>query len=80
MTYVTKNKYNFLKLCRKYFSYDRTEKRKLDDRNHVPYYIPIQFSIQQMLSKPDVLNILIQNYNGTVNRNAVDQQHIGGCE
>ena len=72
MTNVTKNEYSFLKLCKKHFSYDSAQEIKLDDANQVAYHIPIQSSIQQILSKPDVLNMLIKNYNETVNRNSVD--------
>ncbi|CAF1653801.1 unnamed protein product, partial [Rotaria magnacalcarata] len=72
MISVTKNEYNFLKLCKKHFCYDPAQEIKLDYPNQVAFYIPIQSSIQQLLSKPDVLNMLIKNYNETVNRNAVD--------
>ena len=74
MTNVTKNEYSFLKLCKKHFSYDSAQEIKLDDANQVAYHIPIQSSIQQILSKPDVLNMLIKNYNETVNRNSVDTE------
>ncbi|CAF2188491.1 unnamed protein product [Rotaria magnacalcarata] len=72
MIHVTKNEYNFLKLYKKHFCYDPAQEIKLDYPNQVAFYIPIQSSIQQLLSKPDVLNMLIKNYNETVNRNAVD--------
>jgi hypothetical protein len=72
MTDVTKTEYNFLKLCKKYFSYESAKEIKLENPNEIAYYIPIQFSIQQMLSKPDVLDMLIKNYNQTVNRNVLD--------
>ncbi|CAF4397254.1 unnamed protein product [Rotaria socialis] len=55
-----------------HFCYDPAQEIKLDYPNQVAFYIPIQSSIQQLLSKPDVLNMLIKNYNETVNRNAVD--------
>jgi hypothetical protein len=61
-----------LKLCKKYFLYEPAKEIKLEKPDQVAYYIPIQSSIQQMLSKPDALNMLIKNFNENVNRNAVD--------
>ena len=72
ITDVTKNEYNFLKLCKKYFSYEPAKEIKLENPDQVAYYIPIQSSIKQMLSKPDVLNMLIKNFNENVNHNATD--------
>jgi hypothetical protein len=72
MKYVTKNEYNFVKLCKKYFSYEPPVEIKLENADQVAYYIPIQSTIQQMLTKPNVLNMIIKNFNQTINRNTVD--------
>jgi hypothetical protein len=69
---VTKNEYHFLKLCKKYFSYEPAKEIKLENPDQVAYYIPIESSIKQMLNKPDVLNMLIKNFNENINRNAAD--------
>jgi hypothetical protein len=72
MTDITKNEHSFLKLCKQYFSYASAKEIKLRNPDQVAYYIPIQSSIQQMLNKPDVLTMLIKNFNENVNRNAID--------
>ncbi|CAF4094505.1 unnamed protein product [Rotaria magnacalcarata] len=72
MAYVTKNEHHFLKLCRKYFSYESAKEIKLDNPNEVAYYVPIHYSIQQMTSNPYILDILIKNFNQMINRNAHD--------
>ncbi|CAF1398356.1 unnamed protein product, partial [Rotaria sordida] len=72
MTNITKNEHRFLRLCKKYFSYDSPKEIKLENPNQVAYYIPMQSSIQQMLSNSYVLDILIKNFNQTINRNAFD--------
>ncbi|CAF0991445.1 unnamed protein product [Adineta steineri] len=43
------------------------------------YYIPIQCSIPQMLKKPDVLTMLIKNFNESVNRNIMDTDLMFNC-
>jgi hypothetical protein len=72
MTDITKNEHSFLKLCKKYFSYASAKEIKLENPDQMAYYIPIQSSIQQMLNKPDVLTMLIKNFNENVNRDAID--------
>lgn len=72
MTSISKNEYNFLKLCKKYFSYTPAKEIKLENSDQIAYYIPIQSSIQQMLNKSDVLNMVIQNYNENIKRNDID--------
>ena len=46
MAKVTKNEYNFLKLCKKHLSHDSTKEIKFDYPSQVAYYMPIQSSIQ----------------------------------
>ncbi|CAF4196456.1 unnamed protein product, partial [Adineta steineri] len=72
ITDITKNEHSFLKLCKKYFSYTPAKEIKLENPDQIAYYIPIQCSIQQMLKKPDVLPMLIKNFNENVNRNIMD--------
>ncbi|CAM4846644.1 unnamed protein product, partial [Rotaria magnacalcarata] len=56
----------------KYSSYESAKEIKLDNPNEVAYYVPIHYSIQQMLSNPHVLDILIKNFNQIINQNAHD--------
>ncbi|CAF1322994.1 unnamed protein product [Adineta steineri] len=72
ITDITKNEHRFLKLCKKYFSYTPAKEIKLENPDQIAYYIPIECSIQQMLKKPDVLTMLIKNFNENVNRNIMD--------
>lgn len=69
---ITRNEYNFIKLCSKYFSYASPKEITLENSDQIAYYIPIQSSIQQMLNKHDVLTMLTKNFNENVNRNAND--------
>ncbi|CAF3390963.1 unnamed protein product [Rotaria sp. Silwood2] len=72
MNNITKNEHRFVRLCKKYFSYDSPKEIKLENPNEVAYYIPMQSTIKQMLSNPYVLDILIKNFNQIINRNACD--------
>ncbi|CAF1086027.1 unnamed protein product [Adineta steineri] len=72
ITDITKNEHSFLKRCKKYFSYTPAKEIKLENPDQIAYYMPIQCSIQQMLKKPDVLTMLIKNFNENVNRNIMD--------
>ncbi|CAF4588292.1 unnamed protein product, partial [Didymodactylos carnosus] len=69
---VVKNEYNFLKLCQQYYSYQPAQEIKLSDPDQVAYYVPIQSSIQQMLNRPDVMDMLIKNLNRITNKNSAD--------
>ncbi|CAF4249654.1 unnamed protein product [Rotaria magnacalcarata] len=72
MVKATNGEYNFLKLCQKYYSYEPPKPIQLEGQSDVAFYIPIKSSIQQMLKKPDVPEMLLKNLNRINNHHAAD--------
>ncbi|CAM4838394.1 unnamed protein product [Rotaria magnacalcarata] len=72
MVKATNGEYNFLKLCQKYYSYEPPKPIQLEGQSDVAFYIPIKSSIQQMLKKPDVTEMLLKNLNRINNHHAAD--------
>jgi hypothetical protein len=70
---TTKNEYQFLKLCEKHFDYSPPNEIILnDENNYVAYHIPLTKSVTQLLSKCDVLQLLVDNYNDNINKAAAE--------
>ncbi|CAF4579081.1 unnamed protein product, partial [Rotaria magnacalcarata] len=58
--------------CQKYYSYEPPKPIQLEGQSDVAFYIPIKSSIQQMLKKPDVPEMLLKNLNRINNHHAAD--------
>ncbi|CAF2123466.1 unnamed protein product [Rotaria magnacalcarata] len=66
MSDIAKNEHQFLKRCEDYFGYVAPIKIKLNDQDHYGYYIPMKQSIKNILTKPDVINYLVDNCNDNI--------------
>ncbi|CAM4845515.1 unnamed protein product [Rotaria magnacalcarata] len=66
MSDIAKNEHQFLKPCEDYFGYVAPIKIKLNDQDHYGYYIPMKQSIKNILTKPDVINYLVDNCNDNI--------------
>jgi hypothetical protein len=66
MSDIAKNEHQFLKRCEDYFGYVAPIKIKLNDQDDYGYYIPIKQSIKNILTKPDVINYLVDNCNDNI--------------
>lgn len=72
MCNITKNDYQFLQRCEKYFGYVPPLKIKLNDQDDCGYYVPIKQSIKNLLDKPDVINYLVDNLNQNITQTKND--------
>ncbi len=63
---TAKYEYQFIKSCKEFFQYQEPRKVQSNESEDFGYIIPIRKSIQTFLSKPDVINLLIENRNETI--------------
>ncbi|CAF1572606.1 unnamed protein product, partial [Adineta steineri] len=70
---ISKNEYQFLKRCKKHFSYEPPVEIILDQPNEHAYYIPLKKSLSYTLQDGQLLHAIIDNINSLSNRVAQDK-------
>ncbi|CAF1297592.1 unnamed protein product [Adineta steineri] len=70
---ISKNEYQFLKRCKKHFSYEPPVEIILDQPNEHAYYIPLKKSLSYTLQDGQLLHAIIDNINSLSNRAAQDK-------
>ncbi|CAF1357077.1 unnamed protein product [Adineta steineri] len=70
---ISKNEYQFLKRCKKHFSYEPPVEIILDQPNEHAYYIPLKKSLSYTLQDGQLLQAIIDNINSLSNRAAQDK-------
>lgn len=73
---ITKNEFNFLKQCTKYFDYQPPTEIVLSTTNERAYYIPLKQSLSCMLRDSQLLQAIIDNINLLSTRAAKDNDLI----
>ena len=63
---TAKNEYQFIRCCKEFFQYEEPQKVELNQSGDCGYIISISKSIQNLLHKPDVIDLLINNSKETV--------------
>ncbi|CAF1438390.1 unnamed protein product, partial [Rotaria sp. Silwood1] len=73
---ISKNEYNFLKQCKKYFDYQPPTEIVLNTTEERAYYIPLKQSLSSMLQNGQLMRAIIDNINSLSTRAAKDNDLI----
>ncbi|CAF4009238.1 unnamed protein product, partial [Rotaria sp. Silwood1] len=73
---ISKNEYNFLKQCKKYFDYQPPTEIVLNTTEERAYYIPLKQSLSSMLQNGQLMQAIIDNINSLSTRAAKDNDLI----